>query len=78
MCHIGAQLWIGGHTHESWGCQVGITRCIGNPAGYRDQQQRSPYFDPARVVEIKEGWGDSERPYIPPEGIREGPWPTTT
>ena len=78
VCHIGAQLWIGGHTHESWGCQVGITRCIGNPAGYRGQQQRSPYFDPARVVDIKEGWGDSERPYIPPEGIREGPWPTTT
>ena len=78
MCHIGAQLWIGGHTHESWDCQVGITRCVGNPAGYRDEQQRSPYFDPARVVEIKEGWGDSERPYIPPEGIREGPWPPPT
>ena len=28
VCHIGAQLWIGGHTHESWDCQVGITRCI--------------------------------------------------
>ena len=71
VCEIGACLWISGHTHEAWDCQVGITRCVGNPTGYRSEQQRSPYFDPARVVEV-EGWGDTpewERPYIPPEGV---------
>ena len=74
VCQVGARLWISGHTHESWDCQVGGTRCLGNPSGYRGDQQQSPHFRPNRVVEV-ERWGDTpgwERPYIPPAGIREG------
>ena len=77
VCEIGARLWISGHTHEAWDCQVGITRCVGNPAGYWSERRAGDLFQPDRVVEV-EGWGDApewERPYIPPEGIREGPWP---
>ena len=49
---VGAQLWISGHTHESHACQIGVTRCVGNPSGYAWDQQQSPHFRPDRVVEV--------------------------
>jgi predicted phosphodiesterase len=47
----GADLWIHGHTHDSFDYRVGATRVLCNPRGYvRDGVQENARFDPALVV----------------------------
>ena len=49
---IGAKLWISGHTHESYDYQIGPTRCIGNPSGYRGESHLSSLFKPDKIVDV--------------------------
>jgi Icc-related predicted phosphoesterase len=48
------QLWIHGHTHTSFDYNIGKTRVICNPYGYKrvDGDLENPEFDPNFVVEI--------------------------
>jgi predicted phosphodiesterase len=47
------QLWIHGHTHDSFDYQLNGTRVICNPRGYaRDGVNENAGFDPGLVVEI--------------------------
>jgi predicted phosphodiesterase len=49
----GADLWIHGHTHDSFDYRVGSTRVLCNPRGYvREGKVENAAFDPALVVEI--------------------------
>jgi predicted phosphodiesterase len=49
----GADLWVHGHTHDSFDYRVGATRVLCNPRGYaREGTQENPRFDPALVVEV--------------------------
>ncbi|UCE31718.1 MAG: metallophosphoesterase [Burkholderiales bacterium] len=58
----GADLWIHGHTHDSFDYRVGRTRVIANPAGYRaiypgpDGEPEVVFengrFDPGLVIEL--------------------------
>jgi Icc-related predicted phosphoesterase len=49
-----ADLWIHGHTHDSFDYQVGGCRVVCNPLGYqkRNGNLENPKFDPALTVEI--------------------------
>lgn len=44
-------LWLHGHVHTSFDYQVGRTRVLCNPKGYRYENERR--FDPGLVVEIE-------------------------
>jgi predicted phosphodiesterase len=47
------QLWIHGHTHDSFDYEVAGTRVVCNPRGYfRDGRQENAAFDPALVLEV--------------------------
>jgi hypothetical protein len=49
----GADLWIHGHTHDSFDYRVGATRVVCNPRGYlREGVQENALFDPALVIEV--------------------------
>ncbi|VTU24617.1 metallophosphoesterase [Variovorax sp. PBL-E5] len=46
-------LWIHGHTHDSFDYRVDGTRVLCNPRGYlRDEVNENPLFDPLLTVEI--------------------------
>lgn len=48
------QLWIHGHTHDSFDYRVGGTRVLCNPRGYhRNGQDENPRFDPKLVLDIR-------------------------
>ena len=47
------QLWIHGHTHDSFDYVVGGTRVICNPRGYaKNGVNENPHFDPDLIVEV--------------------------
>ena len=47
------QLWIHGHTHDSFDYRVSGTRVVCNPRGYaKDGVDENPVFDPNLVIEI--------------------------
>ena len=47
------QLWIHGHTHDSFDYGVNGTRVVCNPRGYaRDGVNENPQFDPGFIVEV--------------------------
>jgi Icc-related predicted phosphoesterase len=47
------QLWVHGHTHDSFDYDVAGTRVVCNPRGYlREGQQENARFDPALVIEL--------------------------
>lgn len=47
------QLWVHGHTHDSFDYRVRGTRVVCNPRGYaRDGVNENPHFDPGFTVEI--------------------------
>jgi predicted phosphodiesterase len=49
----GVDLWIHGHTHDSFDYRVGGTRVVCNPRGYvREGVQENASFDPALVLEV--------------------------
>ncbi|GAB3666693.1 metallophosphoesterase [Ramlibacter alkalitolerans] len=49
----GVDLWIHGHTHDSFDYRVGATRVVCNPRGYvRDGVPENARFDPALVLEV--------------------------
>ena len=51
-----ADLWIHGHTHDSFDYQLGKCRVVCNPRGYPANRIRDTYenamFDPAKIIEI--------------------------
>src|SRR5690606_7517276 len=48
-----AQLWIHGHTHDSFDYPVNGTRVICNPRGYaKDGVNENPLFSPDLIVEV--------------------------
>jgi predicted phosphodiesterase len=52
-----ADLWIYGHTHESFDSVIGATRVVSNAKGYgpwppRERAWENPRFDPHYVIEI--------------------------
>jgi predicted phosphodiesterase len=50
-----AQLWIHGHTHDSFDYRVNGTRVVCNPRGYaKGGVNENPRFDPHLMVEIDE------------------------
>ena len=49
---VGAKLWISGHLHEAYDYRIGVTRCVGNPTGYPDQDRESELFLPDKVVTL--------------------------
>jgi predicted phosphodiesterase len=49
----GVDLWVHGHTHDSFDYRVGGTRVLCNPRGYvRDGVQENARFDPGLVVTV--------------------------
>ena len=47
------QLWVHGHTHDSFDYRINGTRVVCNPRGYaRDGVNENPQFDPAFTVHI--------------------------
>jgi predicted phosphodiesterase len=47
------QLWIHGHTHDSFDYEVAGTRVVCNPRGYvREGRQENASFDPGLVIEV--------------------------
>jgi predicted phosphodiesterase len=49
----GVDLWVHGHTHDSFDYRVGATRVLCNPRGYvREGVQENASFDPAMVVAV--------------------------
>ncbi|MDE1947701.1 MAG: metallophosphoesterase family protein [Burkholderiales bacterium] len=51
-----ADLWIHGHTHDSFDYRIDSTRVVCNPRGYvRGATRENPNFDPHFVVEIESG-----------------------
>ncbi|MDB5956162.1 metallophosphoesterase [Ramlibacter sp.] len=47
------QLWVHGHTHDSFDYDVAGTRVVCNPRGYlREGQQENARFDPGLVIEL--------------------------
>lgn len=47
------QLWMHGHTHDSFDYRIGATRVIANPRGYaRDGVAENKSFDPGLVIEV--------------------------
>ena len=51
---VGARLWVSGHTHTPFDYEVGQTRVIGNPRGYRERD------GPARVFTHEDSGGLSD------------------
>ena len=49
--HMSPKLWVSGHTHTPFDYQVGDTRVIGNPRGFREETAQ-PGFCPTRTVEV--------------------------
>ena len=49
--HVGAKLWVSGHTHSPFDYRVGKTRVIGNPRGFPGNDPR-PGFSPMKTVEV--------------------------
>lgn len=49
-----ADLWVHGHTHDSFDYRVGRCRVVCNPCGYvrRDGGTENPRYDPDLIVEI--------------------------
>ena len=48
-----AQLWIHGHTHDSFDYVVHGTRVVCNPRGYaKNGVNENPHFDPNLIVEV--------------------------
>jgi hypothetical protein len=48
------QLWIHGHTHDSFDYRVNGTRVICNPRGYaKDGVNENPRFDPDLTVDVR-------------------------
>jgi predicted phosphodiesterase len=52
-----ADLWIHGHTHESFDAVIGATRVVSNAKGYgpwppREHAWDNPHFDPHYVIKI--------------------------
>jgi Icc-related predicted phosphoesterase len=43
------ELWVHGHTHDSFDYEIGNTRVVCNPRGYGNENKG---FDPAKVVEV--------------------------
>ena len=49
------QLWIHGHTHDSFDYRVNGTRVVCNPRGYaKGGVNENPLFDPNLMIEIDE------------------------
>jgi len=49
----GADLWVHGHTHDSFDYRVGATRVLCNPRGYaRDGVPENRDFDPGLLVAV--------------------------
>jgi predicted phosphodiesterase len=49
-----AQLWIHGHTHDSFDYFVNGTRVVCNPRGYaKEGVNENPLFDPDLMIEVK-------------------------
>jgi hypothetical protein len=47
------QLWVHGHTHDSFDYRVAGTRVVCNPRGYaRDGVNENPHFDPGFTVDL--------------------------
>lgn len=46
-----ADLWLHGHTHESYDYRIGKCRVVCNPRGYAGVQE-NPEFDPGKAVEV--------------------------
>ena len=47
------QLWLHGHTHDSFDYRVGRTRVVANPRGYAPGGVvENPLFDPALVIDL--------------------------
>ncbi len=48
------QLWIHGHTHDSFDYLVNGTRIVCNPRGYaRDGVNENPRFDPNLLIDVE-------------------------
>jgi predicted phosphodiesterase len=50
-----AELWVHGHTHDSFDYEIGKCRVVCNPRGYpnsRMNRYENPAFDPAKIIEI--------------------------
>lgn len=50
-----ADLWVHGHTHDSFDYRIDKCRVVCNPRGYPDWRRRryeNPSFDPTKIVEI--------------------------
>ena len=57
-----AQLWIHGHTHDSFDYQVRGTRVVCNPRGYaRSGVNENPLFDPDFTVEVVRDGAEANR-----------------
>lgn len=57
LLDLGADLWIHGHTHDSFDYLAGKTRVVCNPRGYSDYYGRglrseNKLFNPALIVEV--------------------------
>ena len=50
--HVGARLWVAGHTHSPFDYRVGQTRVVGNPRGYPYSPTR-PGFSVTKTVEVE-------------------------
>jgi len=50
--HPQIRVWTHGHTHDPFDYQVGETRVICNPRGYKGYEQRAEDFDPTYGFEI--------------------------
>ena len=50
--HPEIQVWTHGHTHDTFDYQVGETRVICNPRGYKYYEQRADEFDPTIGFDI--------------------------
>jgi Icc-related predicted phosphoesterase len=52
--HYEPDLWIHGHTHDSFDYQLGRTRVVCNPRGYVSSQGNleNSRFDPELIIEI--------------------------
>ena len=47
------QLWLHGHTHDSFDYRIGGTRVVANPRGYApDGVVENTHFDAAFVIEL--------------------------
>ncbi|HMJ27291.1 MAG TPA: metallophosphoesterase [Xanthobacteraceae bacterium] len=60
-------LWIHGHTHDSFDYTIGRTRVICNPAGYSHEPNRD--FVPDLVVDLP-AYGNDDEDDEPPTGMR--------